>query len=364
MRDRGRELYGYAYALAESRDEANALVKEALYRVFRRGAGPATVDEAAEAVKQAMRELSPEDRVRAVTDPSQTVAVRGAIAAGVESLGSRDMTDTIGPTRRRSRKHRRNVALAWSTSALVAIGAVWVVTAVIAEAPAPEPSRSGIVVPAGTLNATYLISESSNRARGSQYPGPAGLKCAVGDKNPHLNPATGATLTADCVTVWLTSELAVDLTTEVSVDPSAGTITLNWSIDNESYPVLLDRAGTIGVFTTGSDGLAEDVSNTDATLAATTTWTSASTELGVLNSSEDVAVLVAGTPLKGTATWNASDSTLVAGAIAGDTPFELGLQLRVAPGSDAGTTELLVSLADAATYSVKDGEVVSSVPAN
>lgn len=364
MRDRGRELYGYAFALTESRDAADALLKEALYQVFRRGAGPMTVEEAGEAVRAAMRELSPEDRVLGVTDPAQSASVERAVAEGIESLGSRDMTDTIWPATDRARRHRRNVALVWSTSAAVTALAVWIATSLIAGDPAPEPSPSGIELPVATMDATYLISESSNRARGSQYPGPAGLKCELGDENPHLSPETGATVAADCVTVWITSELALTLTTEVSVDASAGTLTMNWKVANTSYPVLLDRAGIIGVLTTGSTGLAEDVSNTDTTLAATTTWTSASSELGVLNASEDLGVLVADTPLEGTTTWRASDSTLVASAIAGDTPFELGLQLRIAPRSEAGGTELLVSLADGATYTVKNGEVESSPPTN
>jgi hypothetical protein len=364
MRDRGPALYGYAFALTESRDAADDLVKEALYRTFRRGAGPATIEHADDEVREQMRALSAEDRVRAVTDASQSESVDRAIAAGMESLGSRDMTDAIGPATRRARKHRRNVALSWSASVLVAIGAVWITASVIAGEPAPEPSPSGIVRPPGTIDATYLISESSNRARGSEYPGPAGLKCEVGDENPHLDPATDAAVTTDCVTVWLTSELALKLTSEVSVDPAAGTITLNWRLANYSYPVLLDRAGIIGVLTTGSDGLAADVANTDTTLAATTTWTSASTEVGVLNSSEDLAVLVAGTPLEGSITWNASDSTLVGSAIAGDTPFELALQVRIGPRSDAGPTELLVSLPDGATYTVSDGTVVTSPSAN
>jgi len=364
MQERGRELYGYAFALTESRDAADALVKEALYGTFRRGAGPTTVDEADAEVREQMRALSTEDRVRYVSDPSQSAAVNEAIATGVESLGSRNMTDAIGPATRRARKHRRNVALAWSASALVAVGAVGIATAVIAGSGAPEPAPSGIVLPAGTMDATYLISESSNRARNSQYPGPAGLKCEVGDQNPHLDPATDAAVATDCVTVWITTELVLTLTSEVSVDPAAGTITLNWSLKNGSYPVLLDRAGIIGVLTTGADGLAEDVSNTDTTLSATTTWTSASTQLGVLNSSEDLIVLADETPLEGSITWNSGDSTLLDSAIAGETPFQLGLQVRIGPRSDAGPTELLAFLTDDATYSVNDGVVVTAASAN
>ncbi|MGC4175083.1 hypothetical protein [Demequina sp.] len=364
MRDRGRELYGYAFALTESRDEANLLVKEALYRTFRRGKGPATIDEADSSVRDHMLALSPEERVLAVTDPSHNKSAEESIAAGIESLGSRNMQDVIGPTRRRARKHRRNVAFAWTGIAVVTIGAVWIATAVITNDPAPEPSPSGIVVPAGTMDATYLLSEASNRAPGSQYPGPPGLKCDVGDENPHLDRGTAAAVTAECITLWITADLALELTSEVSVDTTAGTVTLNWSVANESYPVLLDRAGIIGVLTTGSEGFAQDVSHTDTTLAATTTWTSASTELGLLNSSEDLAVLTADTPLEGSTTWNASDSTLVASAIAGETPFALTLQLRIGPTSDAPATELLISLGASTTYVIQDDEVEISSTTN
>ena len=106
MRDRGPALYGYAFALTESRDAADDLVKEALYRTFRRGAGPATVEQADAEVREQMRALSPEDRVGFVTDASQSESVNRAIDAGVESLGSRDMTDAIGPARCHPVAHR------------------------------------------------------------------------------------------------------------------------------------------------------------------------------------------------------------------------------------------------------------------
>ena len=177
MRDRGPALYGYAFALTESRDAADDLVKEALYRTFRRGAGPATIEHADDEVREQMRALSAEDRVRAVTDASQSESVDRAIAAGMESLGSRDMTDAIGPATRRARKHRRNVALSWSASVLVAIGAVWITASVIAGEPAPEPSPDrerveqglgGVLVAAVTgveHRAIDLVGDQPHRAR-------------------------------------------------------------------------------------------------------------------------------------------------------------------------------------------------------
>lgn len=364
MRDRGREVYGYAYALTENRDAAEALLKESLYRTFRRGAGPATVENADAEVREAMRALAQDDRVRVVTGASASESLKEAIDAGIESLGSRDMTDVIWPAQQRARKHRRSVVLGWSAAAVTAIGCVAIAASVLGSDPTPEPSPSGIVRPAGTMDATYLIGESSNRARGSNYSGPPGLKCELGDENPHLDPSAQGVVTHDCASVWLSAELELTLTTQVSVDASAGTITMNWSIENDSYPVLMDRAGIIGVLTTGSDGLAQDVAATDTTLAATTTWTSDSTELGVLNSSEDLVVLAAGTPLQGSTTWTANASTLLDSVIAGESPFELGLQVRIGPRSDAGGTELLVSVTDDSKYTVEDGDVVSASPGN
>ena len=358
MRDRGRELYGYAYALSQNRDAADALLKESLYRTFRRGSGPATLEEADVQVRDAMHALSPEDRVRAVTDPAASESVKATIAAGIESLGSRTMTDAIGPATRRARKHRRSLVLGWSAAAVVAIGAVAIAANVLGGESAPTPSASGVVVPAGTIDAAYLISESSNRSRGSTYAGPAGLKCEVGDENPHLDPAAQGVVTDDCLTVWLSTELALKLTTSVSVDASAGTITMDWTIENDSYPVLLDREGIVGVLTTGSDGFAEDVATTETTLAATTTWSSDVTELGVLNSREDLVVLIKGKPIQGSITWTAGDSGLLKSVIAGKSPFQLGLQVRIGPRTEAVGTELLASLSDDHDYTVENGAVV------
>ena len=190
MRDRGRELYGYAYALTENRDAADALVKESLYRTFRRGSGPATVDDADAASSRGdARAVTRGSRARRDRRRPRASRVKAAIAAGIESLGSRTMTDAIGPATRRARKHRRSVVLGWSAAAVVAIGAVAITANVLAGDSAPEPSASGIVVPAGTIDAAYLIGESSNRSRGSTYAGPAGLKCELGNENPHLDPS-------------------------------------------------------------------------------------------------------------------------------------------------------------------------------
>jgi len=360
MRDRGRELYGYAFALTENRDAADALLKESLYSTFRRGSGPTTLDDADAEVREAMRALAPEERARFVTDPTESASVKESVDAGVASLGSRDMTDTIWPSTQRVRKHRRAVVLGWSALAVVAIATVAITVSLLMSDPAPEPSPSGVVVPAGTLDATYLIGESITKERGSSYAGPGGLRCEVGDENPHLDPAAQAVLTHECRSVWLSSELVLTIATQITADPAAGTITMDWTITNDSYPVLVDRAGIIGVLTTGSDGFAEDVAATDTTLAATTTWSSNSTELGVLNSNEDLLAIISGEPLSGSTTWTADDGALLERVLAGESPFHVGLQVRIGPRSGVSGTELLAAFTDASQYTVMDGNVVGA----
>jgi len=361
IRERGRELYGFAYALTDNRDAADALLKEALYRSFRKGSGPATVDEANTVVREAMLALRTGDQAPAGSEqpaspPSEPSSA--AIAAGVESLGSRDMTDIIWPVTHRARVNRRRRFLLRSAVVVVALLALGVAAAAIVRDPAPTPSASGVVVPAGTIDSTYLVGESSNRSRGSTYPGPAGVRCELGDDNPHLNPSPEAVATADCAAVWLSAELVLTLTTDVTVDAAAGTVTLDWSIDSGAYPVLVDRVGVIGVLTTGSDGFAEDVAATETSLAATTTWTSNTTQLGVFNSSEDLVVIVPGEDgIQGSTTWAAADSAVVSKVLAGETPFELGLLMRVGSSSEGAHTEVLVSLTDESQYTVKDGVV-------
>lgn len=364
IRERGRELYGFAYALTENRFAADNLLEESLYQSFRRGSAPATVEEASARVRDAMLALTTGDQTNgasAAPASSAQAPTEEAIAAGTESLGNRGLTEPVRLATHRARADRRRRSLLWSAAAVVAIGAAAIAANAIGADPAPAPSASGVVVPAGTIDATYLIGESSNRSRTSTYPGPAGLRCAVGADNPHLTTTAPAVITADCASVWLSAELVLTLTTDVSVDPEAGTVTLDWGITSAAYPVLVDRAGVIGVLTTGSPGFAEDVAATETSLAATTTWTSNTTQVGVLNSREDLVVITpGGDAIQGSTTWTSSDSEVVTKVLAGEAPFQVELQMRVGSRSETRSTEMLVSLTDDNRYEVKDGDVIGT----
>ncbi|WP_062518501.1 RNA polymerase sigma factor [Demequina gelatinilytica] len=92
MRERGRSLYGYAYVLAGSREEAEDLLQDALVRTFRTGRALRSVEAAQSYVKRAIATAFIDGGRRAAARPRTVASAPDELRAA----GTRMVADDHG----------------------------------------------------------------------------------------------------------------------------------------------------------------------------------------------------------------------------------------------------------------------------
>ena len=305
-------------------------------------------------------------------------ALRRAEQAGSASFELRDVTEVIRPATRRVKRQRALTGSAGALGAMAIIAGSWWGLGVVeqsrnfAEAGAeadgggtaltafdgttPSPAAEAAGGPSvPTIEA--LLAAATPRTLGEEATGRSAAIACDSQEDPlrttQESAVSSATAITDCVPVWVDGTVRLDITgqTSVAFDQAAGTVTVAWELVNSGTVPLWLYADPYGTIQTNPLSLAaDDVSVDGLAVSATTVWTAADSQIGLMNSKNKAHALAPGEMVRGTLVWNAAagdDVNQIDHILAGDSTFFFTINPRLAQVGYTAPTPLILEVGSA-----------------